>query len=98
MNHSFRSFAKDRSVTEHQLAPGTIRRVLGFARPYKRWLAAFLALIVLDAVLGAATPLVFKAIIDDGIVDGDRGLVIGLAVLVAVLAVVSAVAGLAQRW
>jgi hypothetical protein len=34
--------------------------------PYRGWLAAFLALIVLDAVLAAATPLIFMAIIDDG--------------------------------
>ena len=98
MIHSFRSFSRDRSVTEHKLAPGTVRRVLGFARPYRRWLAAFLALIVLDAVLAATTPLVFKAIIDDGIANDDRALVIGLAVLVAAIALVSALASIVQRW
>ena len=89
MRESFRSFSRDRSVTEHRLAPGTVRRVLGFARPYRRWLLAFLALIILDAVLAAATPLIFKAIIDDGIANGDEALVVALAALVAGIAVVT---------
>jgi ATP-binding cassette subfamily B protein len=98
MRESFRSFSRDRSVTEHRLAPGTVRRVLGFARPYRRWLLAFLALIILDAVLAAATPLIFKAIIDDGIANDDKALVVALAALVAGIAVVTAVAGVVQRW
>jgi long-chain acyl-CoA synthetase len=39
------SFSKDRSVTAHRLAPGTFRRILGFARPYRRQLAGFLTLV-----------------------------------------------------
>ena len=93
-----KSFQQDRSVTQHKLARGTFRRILGYARPYRGWLAGFLALIVVDALLGAATPLVFKAIIDHGIADQRRGLVLALAGLIAGLAVVSAVLGLVQRW
>ncbi len=98
MRPSPKTFSQDRSVVDHRLAPGTLRRVAGFARPYRRAIAIFLALIVLDALTGAATPLILRAIIDQGIAEDRTGLVVGLAVLVAVLAVVSAVNGLAQRW
>lgn len=92
------SFAKDQSVKDHQFAPGTVRRVLTFARPYRRQISFFLALVIVDALVGAAVPLLYRAIIDDGIQQDDKGLVIRLAGVVAVLAVVSAVVGLAQRW
>ena len=80
------------------LAPGTVRPILGFARPYRRALGAFLGLIVVDALAGAAAPLVYRAIIDQGIQQGRTGLVVGLAAVVAGLAVLSAGIGLAQRW
>ena len=32
---NLQSFSKDRSVNRHQLAPGTLRRIAGFARPYR---------------------------------------------------------------
>ncbi len=92
------SFTKDRSVVDHRLAPGTVRRIIGFARPYRLQLSLFLGLIVLDAIAGAATPLIYRAIIDQGIQEGRTGLVVGLAGLVAALAVVSAAIGLGQRW
>ncbi|MBB5788374.1 ABC transporter ATP-binding protein [Jiangella mangrovi] len=93
-----RSFTKDRSVTAHKLAPGTFRRIAGFARPYKKQLAVFLSLILVDALLGAAQPMLFKLIIDEGVLKGDRGLVIGLAMAVAGLAVVTSAIGLTQRY
>ncbi|CAN5527012.1 ABC transporter ATP-binding protein [soil metagenome] len=92
------SFTKDRSVNDHQLAPGTIRRILGFARPYRRQLAAFLSLVLLDAVAGAAAPLVYRAIIDRGIAQERTGLVVAFAGVLAGLAVLSGLIGLAQRW
>ena len=33
-------------MTEHKLAPGTLRRVVGFARPYRKELAIFLVLTI----------------------------------------------------
>ncbi|WP_116999975.1 ABC transporter ATP-binding protein [Desertimonas flava] len=98
MPRALKSFTLDSSVTAHRLAPGTLRRIGAFARPYRGLIAVFLALVVVDALAGAATPLIYRAIIDDGIVSGRRGVVIGLAVVVAALAVVSAVLGLVQRW
>jgi ATP-binding cassette subfamily B protein len=93
-----RSFTRDRSVADRKLAPGTTRRILAYARPYRRLIAGFLALVVFDAMLVVATPLLFRRLIDDGVARGNRGVVVGLALVVAALAVVDAVAGLAQRW
>jgi ATP-binding cassette subfamily B protein len=93
-----RSFTKDRSVVDHKLAPGTIGRILTFAKPFKRDIAVFLGLILINAAAGAAQPLLFKAIIDDGIMAGQSGLVIGLAAATAGLAVVTSAIGLTQRY
>lgn len=93
-----RGLSRDRSVARHRLAPGTFRRILGFARPYRMWIVAFVALILFEAVLGAATPLVYRKIIDVGIAERRTGLVVALGFVLAGLAVVSAVASLVQRW
>jgi ATP-binding cassette subfamily B protein len=93
-----RSLSRDPSVTERRLPPGTIKRIARFAAPYKRYLVWFLGLIVIDAGVGNVNPLIYKAIIDDGIVKHQRGLVIGLAFLIAGLAIVGAVVNLANRW
>jgi ATP-binding cassette subfamily B protein len=71
---------------------------MAYARPYRRLIGGFLALVVFDAMLVVATPLLFRQLIDEGVQQGNRELVVGLALVVAALAVVDAVAGLAQRW
>ncbi|MEU8799885.1 ABC transporter ATP-binding protein [Spirillospora sp. NPDC048819] len=92
------SFRKDSSVTRQKLKPGTVGRIAGYARPYVRELGLFLALNSLSALIVVANPLLLKAIIDRGIVQGRQSLVIWLAVAVAGLALVEAVLGLVQRW
>ncbi|MDR2374232.1 MAG: ABC transporter ATP-binding protein/permease [Bifidobacteriaceae bacterium] len=93
----FRSFRQDPSVTRQKLTRATLRRILGFARPYRRVIAVFLTLIGFDAALGAATPLVYSAIIDKGITPGRIGLVVGLAGLLVGFAVAAAALGLGER-
>jgi ATP-binding cassette, subfamily B, bacterial len=94
---SMRSFRRDGSVTRHRLAPGTLRRIVRFAAPYRRPLGVFLLLIVVDAAIGTANPLIFRTIINQGIVGHQSGLIVGLALLVAGLAVVDAALSLGQR-
>jgi ATP-binding cassette subfamily B protein len=96
--HMMRSYRRDESVTERRLAPGTVRRILVFARPYRLQIAAFLVLVVLDGVLVVVTPLRLKRLSDDGVGAGDRRLVVVLASLVALVAVGEAIVMLAQRW
>ncbi len=93
-----RSLSKDSSVKTKDLAPGTARRVLSYARPYRRIIVVFLALVVVDAALIVATPLLLKGLIDDGIYPKDAAVVIRLSLLVAAIAVVSAGVTLVSRW
>lgn len=93
-----RGFARDRGVARQRLAAGTPRRILAFARPYRRQLAVFLVLIALGAAAGASTPWLFQRLIDDGIAQGDTRTVVTIASVVAAIAVVSAVLGVAERW
>ncbi|MFK4088114.1 ABC transporter ATP-binding protein [Kribbella sp. NPDC020789] len=95
---AMRSLLKDSSVRHHKLSAGTLRRIAGFAVPYRGYLVAFLVLVALDASAGAATPLLYRAIIDRGIVPRNTELVIWLALAVAVLAIFSSAVTLAQRW
>src|SRR5579875_2285329 len=93
-----RSFRRDDSVTRVRLAPGTKRRIVQFAAPYRKLLSVFLVLIVLDAAIGAANPLIYRAIIDDGILRHRQSVAVALALVVAGLAVADAGLSLWQRW
>ncbi len=95
---AMRSFRRDSSITEQSLPKGIVKRVASFAKPYRFQLAVFLFLIVVGAVMGAANPLILRAIIDDGIGRHDAGLVVVLALFVGGLAVASALISLLQRW
>ncbi len=94
---TLRSYRSDRSVTRHRLAPGTVRRIAGFAAPYRRWLRVFLVLILVEAVVGAANPWLYKGIID-AIPGHHVSTVEWLAGTVALLAVADAGLSLAMRW
>ena len=95
---AMRSFSRDESVTEHKLAPGTVRRILGYARGYKALIIGFLVLLVVDSLLVVAQPLLFRRIVDDGITPGNAAVVTVSALLVALLAIVDAIVGLISRW
>ncbi len=93
-----RGLTKDQSVVHAELSPGITRRVLGYARPYLAAIVVFLVLVVADAVVVVAVPLLLRDIIDHGVVQADRDLVVRLSLVVAGLAVVDAVLGIVQRW
>jgi ATP-binding cassette, subfamily B, bacterial len=95
---AMRSYTRDSDVTKRRLPPGTFRRIAGYAAPYKREIAVFMALVVIDAFLIVLTPLLFKVIIDDGVIAGNKGIVAGVALAVAGVAVVDAALSLALRW
>lgn len=88
----------DPNVKDHKLGRGVFRRVLGYGRAYSGLLVTFLATIVVAAALGVAPPLLFKVIIDDGVLKQDHDLVVKLAIVVALLAVVDAAVSIVQRW
>ena len=84
-------------MLEHRISRGTLCRVLVFAKPYRRILTIFLTAVVLEAVVASVSPLVLRAIFDIGIAKRREGVIIGLAVLAAVLAVLDAILSLADR-
>src|SRR5215204_4402499 len=94
---AMRSLTRDGEVAKKKLAPGTIPRIAAFARPYKKQVSIFLVLVVLDAMLVVALPLLFKVIIDQGVLKDDRGVVVGVALAVAGLAVFDGILTLFQR-
>ncbi|SDS05280.1 ABC transporter ATP-binding protein [Microlunatus soli] len=88
----------DREVLSHKLKKGLVRRVISFGKPYRWQVAALLILVIVGAAIGVVPPLLFKDLIDNGVLGKDYGLVVGLAVVVAVIAVVDAALSIIQRW
>jgi ATP-binding cassette subfamily B protein len=93
-----RSLTRDSSVAQRKLAPGTARRVIGYARPYKAHIVVFLILVILDSALVVATPLLLGQIIDKGVMLKDSGVVVRLSLIIAVIAVMDGVLTLVSRW
>ena len=92
-----RSMQRDRSLLEHRIKRGTLPRILKFARPYRSILIIFLSAVLLDAIISSVSPLVLRAIIDQGIGGRHEGLIIGLALLTAGLALLDAMLSLVER-
>jgi ATP-binding cassette subfamily B protein len=92
-----RSFTRDPTVTRQRLKPGTVRRVAGYARPYRRELSIFMVATALDAVVTVAVPLLLGRIVN-AIELKQTEVVLGIAVGVAGLALLDAALGLGQRW
>ncbi|MFI0404829.1 ABC transporter ATP-binding protein [Actinomadura sp. 3N508] len=76
----------------------TLRRIGGFAGPHRRALAAFLTLSVALAVLTVATPVLAGRVVNAIVDQAATSTVVGLAVLIAVLALGEGGLGLANRW
>src|SRR5690242_21433330 len=95
-----RAMRREDEIRNRKIGRATARRVLAFARPYRRDIAVFLVAVVLDAMIGVATP-----VLAGGVVNAitrsrpDAGpTVVRLAVFIACLAVADALLGLANRW
>jgi ATP-binding cassette, subfamily B, bacterial len=87
---AWRHLRSDRAVVHNRIERGTVRRVFGFARPHRRLIQFFLVLTVIDAGMVVVSPLLAQRIIDDGIIAGDRQLVVVLALAMAGVALFSA--------
>lgn len=97
-DHSvLRSYRRDPKIANQKLAPGTTRRILSFARPYRSALIGFLIVIVGEALLVVAQPLLFRRIIDQGISKSNITVVVVCSLLVALLAIVAAGLSLVER-
>ena len=93
-----RGFHMDPSITKQKLKPGTVRRIAGYARPYRVILVVFLLATAIDALITVVNPLLLREIIDQGILARDEAVVIGIAVAVAAVAIFDAGLSFAIRW
>jgi ATP-binding cassette subfamily B protein len=89
---------RDGPPVASELSPGLVRRISKFGAPYRLRLVVFLILVGIDSGIGAITPLIYKGIIDQGIIPGDSQVVIVLASVLAVVAVMDALLLLTERW
>lgn len=95
---TYRSMTRDRSVTQQRIDRALVRRILGYARPYRRIIVLFLVTLVLVSLLSVAQPLLVPRLVDDGITQGDTRVVTVTALTMAALAVLDAALGLVSRW
>jgi ATP-binding cassette subfamily B protein len=93
-----RGLRRDRSVLKENITPGTWRRMLKFVLPYRRILSVFLVMVVVDAAISVVNPLIFREVINNGIIGKDLGVVIDCAALLAGLAVLDAGLSIGMRW
>src|SRR3954447_9212676 len=96
---AMRSFRRDPAVTSRELPKGTVRRILGVARPYRKDLTFFLLLVVASSVIGVLTPLLAGDIVNRiARLDGTAGTIVKIALVIAGLAVLDAGISLVTRW
>lgn len=97
MWETYRSLTRDGSVKKRGIKDGTVNRVLGYAKPLKKDISFLIFIVVIDAFLVIAQPLLFKRIVDDGIAAGNRSVVIYTAIMVGFLAIFSAGLSIVSR-
>ncbi|SHL21571.1 ATP-binding cassette, subfamily C [Pseudonocardia thermophila] len=76
----------------------TLSRIWRFVRPHRRRLAAFLLVSVIGAALAVASPVLAGQAVDAIVHGGPVGAVVGIAALIAVLAIAEAGLGILQRY
>ncbi len=97
---TLRALRKEGDLAGHQVARGTARRIMAFARPYRRDISVFLVTVVFDAVIGVATPVLAGDVVNRitrGGPDAASGIV-RIALFIAGLAIADSFLSLAQRW
>jgi ATP-binding cassette, subfamily B, bacterial len=96
--HAMRGFTRDPSVTKQKLKPGTVRRIAGYARPYRLELAIFLVAAALDAAVTVGYPVLLGIVIDKGILPKRPSVVLAVAGIMAGLALFDALLSVVQRY
>lgn len=94
----YRSMTQDQSVKNIKLQPGTFKRIVSFANPYRTQVIFFLITVIIDAVLVITTPLLLSRLIDDGVIPKNGSIVTIIALVIAALAIFDAVMNIVGRW
>ncbi|MER7277628.1 ABC transporter ATP-binding protein [Dactylosporangium sp. NPDC000244] len=97
---TLRSLRKADELAGKKLGRDTTRRILRFARPYRRDIAVFLITVVIGAGIGVATPYLAGDVVNEiGRGGPDAGAaVVRIALIIGGLAIADALLSLAQRW
>lgn len=95
---AFRALTADRSVVSSKVSKETRNRIFAYAKPFKRQISFFIAVVIVEASLVVSQPLLFKLIVDEGIANADRKIVIYGALGVAFIAFFSSVISMIERW
>ncbi|MEX0665362.1 MAG: ABC transporter ATP-binding protein [Acidimicrobiia bacterium] len=98
MHQTVMSFRRDPDVRGKGFERALLKRVLGLTRPYKKALVGFVIMVIASAAVGVVPALLFKALLDDAVPQGDKALVAILAFGAVALAITSAGLSLMQRW
>jgi ABC-type multidrug transport system fused ATPase/permease subunit len=75
----------------------TLRRIAAFARPYRGGIVRFVLLGVVTALLAVATPVLAGHVVDAIVSGHDRGTVVRLSLLIALVAIAEAALGVLGR-
>jgi ATP-binding cassette subfamily B protein len=86
--------AQDRPSLDRAL----LRRVLGYARPYRRLLALILGTIVVITLVSLVPPLLMRDLIDRAIPQEDLGRVTLLGLAMVAVPLTNGIVGVLQRW
>ena len=95
---TFRSMTADPSVKNQKLKPGTVKRIVSYAKPYKTYITIFLITVVIEAFLIVTSPLLLRELIDKGVIPKDGALVTKLALAVAFIAIFDSLISIFGRW
>ena len=94
-----RALMPDASVLKESVKPGTTLRVLRFAVTYGGGLSLFGAVVVGSAFIGNLNPLLYKKILNNGVLKHNAaGLLIRLSLLAALILVSDSALGLLQSY
>jgi ATP-binding cassette, subfamily B, bacterial len=88
----------DEKTDKPQVTWSLIRRVLGYARPYRVKIALVLLLILISSVLGLVSPLLIKQLLDTAVPNKDVRLLDLLALGLILIPIVNAMLGVVQRY
>lgn len=95
---ALRTLSSDQSVKNAKLKPGTLKRIIKYAYPYRTKFVLFFFALILDSLLTVATPLLLKRLIDQGVIPKNGAIVTELALLVGLIAVAYAAVNIFIRW
>lgn len=92
------SLNKNGDAPKHKPAPGTMRRTMRLMKPYAGAMIVFLMVVMMDSSVGLVLPLIFRRLINHGILQGNVHVVIMLALAAAGVSILDSGLTFCQRY